>query len=110
MHTCILIPFPRRAQLGTLLYGKRESDDSFISPVYNKEYVGETLLEASMDAVEQHAEDTGREVCTFMNPVRFRHFFGLFLQVRNCSRVKLAYGRLFSNRLACSMREACCSR
>jgi hypothetical protein len=57
-------------QIGTVLYGKRENDGSFIAPVYNKEYVGETLLEASMDAVEQLAEDTGREVCTFMNPVR----------------------------------------
>ena len=53
-----------------MLYGKRESDGSFVAPVYNKEYVGEILLEASMDAVEERAEDTGQEVCTFMNPVR----------------------------------------
>ena len=33
-------------------------------------FVGGTLLEASMDAVEQRADDTGREVCTFMNLVR----------------------------------------
>ena len=52
------------------MYGKREIDGSFVSPVYNKEYVGETLLEGSMDAVEQRAEDTGQDVCTFMNPVR----------------------------------------
>ena len=66
----LLRPVLRCAQIGTLLYGKREDDGSFIAPVYNKEYVAETLLEASMDAVEQLTEDTGREVCTFMNPVR----------------------------------------
>ena len=61
-----------RVQIGTVLYGKREGDGSFVSPVYNKEFVGETLLEASMDAVEQLADSTGREVCTFMNPSLFK--------------------------------------
>jgi len=57
--------------LGTVLYGKR-SDGSFVSPVYNKEFVGETLAEGSMDTVEKLAESTGREVCTFMNPSLFK--------------------------------------
>lgn len=57
--------------LGTVLYGKR-SDGSFVSPVYNKEFVGETLAEGSMDIVEKLAESTGREVCTFMNPSLFK--------------------------------------
>ena len=41
--------------LCTLLYGRR-ADGSCFSPIYDKELVGETLAEGSMDAVERSAE------------------------------------------------------
>ena len=41
--------------LCTLLYGRR-GDGSCFSPIYDKELVGETLAEGSMDAVERSAE------------------------------------------------------